>query len=80
MALTEIDARSGRQLRTEFGRRRPWGALFARSGNNNTTTKGTYERSNTPMGPWPGEFLIFAGGICGAADSIFIDADEDHAR
>ena len=25
-------------------------------------------------------FLIFAGGVCGAADSIFIDADDDHAK
>ena len=29
---------------------------------------------------WISSFLIFAGGICGAADSIFIDADDDHAR
>ena len=28
---------------------------------------------------WISLFLIFAGGICGAADSIFIDADDDHA-
>ena len=41
MALTEIGGRWARQRRTEFARRGPWGALFARSGNNNTTTKGT---------------------------------------
>ena len=29
---------------------------------------------------WISSFLIFAGGIYGAADSIFIDADDDHAR
>ena len=41
MALREIDGDPPRQRRTDFGRRGPWGALFARSGNNNTTTKGT---------------------------------------
>ena len=29
---------------------------------------------------WISSSLIFAGGICGAADSIFIYADVDHAR
>ena len=41
MALREIDPDPTRQLATDFGRRGPWAAHFARSGNNNTTTKGT---------------------------------------
>ena len=41
MTLREIDGDPTRQLATDFARRGPWAALFARSGNNNTTTKGT---------------------------------------
>ena len=33
MALTEIEGRSGGRRATKFGRRGPWGAHFARSGN-----------------------------------------------
>ena len=41
MTLPEIDPDPPRQLGTDFARRGPWGAHFARSGNNNKTTKGT---------------------------------------
>ena len=41
MTLLEIGSRLPRPRRTYFGRRGPWGAHFARSGNNNKTTKGT---------------------------------------
>ena len=63
MTLPEIDGRLGRQGATYFGRRGPWAAHFARSGNNNTTTKGTYERSNTPMGRWPGELFTLYSSL-----------------
>ena len=62
MALGEIDGDPARQLATYFGRRGPWGAHFARSGNNNYTAQGSNGdlTSNTPMGPWPGELLRMA--------------------
>ena len=41
MALTPIDGDPARPRRTYFGRRGPWGALFARSGNNNNTARGS---------------------------------------
>ena len=41
MALTPLDGRLPGQRRTDFGRRGPWGALFARSGNINKTTQGS---------------------------------------
>ena len=41
MALAEIDPGWARPLPTYFGRRGPWGALFARSGNNNNTARGS---------------------------------------
>ena len=41
MTLPEIDLDPPRQLGTDFARLGPWGAHFARSGNNNKTTKGT---------------------------------------
>ena len=40
MALTEIGGDPGGKLATYFGRRGPWGADFARSGNNNYTARG----------------------------------------
>ena len=39
----------------DFGRREPWAAHFARSGN---FPKQPRNRSDTPMGPWPGELVI----------------------
>ena len=41
MALPEIGGDPGGDGPSYFARRGPWGAHFARSGNNNTTTKGT---------------------------------------
>ena len=44
MTLPEIDPRSGRPLHTDFRRRGPWGAHFARSGNiPNTPAQGSAE-------------------------------------
>ena len=41
MTLPEIDPNPAGDWPTYFARRGPWGALFARSGNNNKTTQGT---------------------------------------
>ena len=43
MTLPEIDPRLPRPRGTYFGGRGPWGALFARSGNNNKMTQGTHK-------------------------------------
>ena len=52
MTLPEIGPRLPRPRPTDFRRRRPWGAHFARSGNFETHP---CRGSNTPMGRRPGE-------------------------
>ena len=57
MTLTPIDGGWAHQRGTEFARRGPWGGLLCAVWKLNKTTEAGSQGSNTPMGPWPGEFL-----------------------
>ena len=77
MALGEIGGRPGRRLQTYFGRRGPWAAHFARSGN---IPKQPCAGSNAPMGPWPGEFQVIrsVGGSRGVGASLGLTNSPGH--
>ena len=56
MTLREIDGGWAQPRATEFARRGPWGGLLCAVWKLNKTTEAGSQGSNTPMGPWPGEF------------------------
>ena len=63
MTLAPIDRGSAHQRATEFARRGPWGGLLCAVWKLNKTTEAGSQGSNTPMGPWPGEFTIIISSL-----------------
>ena len=65
MALREIGGDPGGRRGTYFGRRGPWGAHFARSGNNNKTTQGSTGGLTRRWAHGPANFMILTKNISG---------------
>ena len=80
MTLPEIDPDPPRQLGTDFARRGPWGAHFARSGNNNKTTKGTDGDLTRRWAHGPANFSLSAEGVLPKDRFEFLSPDGSRWR